>query len=108
MKGVQEARDVMEVTSAPDGRATWEFGAEVKGGQCTSSRAGSAHMTFSAPHGTSNAVRSRTSAGHAATIAGTPIKSGFPLSRKAILRSTDRRPHTHRGMACVLGVESAP
>jgi len=32
VEGVQEARDVMEMTFAPDGRATWEFGAEVKVG----------------------------------------------------------------------------
>jgi hypothetical protein len=33
VKGVQGARDVMEMTFAPDGRATWEFGAEVEVGQ---------------------------------------------------------------------------
>jgi hypothetical protein len=33
VKGVQGTRDVMEMTFAPDGRATWEFGAEVKVGQ---------------------------------------------------------------------------
>src|ERR1035437_3991217 len=41
-------------------------------------------MTSSAPRSTSNAVRSRTSAGHAATIAGAPIKPGFPSSRRTI------------------------
>src|SRR5450759_302826 len=51
-------------------------------------------MTSSAPRSTSNAVRSRTSAGHAATIAGAPIKPGFPSSRRTIrLRlTTDERP----------------
>lgn len=33
VKGVQRARDVMELTFARDGRATWEFGAEVMAGQ---------------------------------------------------------------------------
>jgi len=33
VKAVQGAADVMEMTFAPDGRATWQFGAEVKAGQ---------------------------------------------------------------------------
>ena len=33
VEGVQGTRDVMEMTFAPDGRATWEFGPEVKLGQ---------------------------------------------------------------------------
>src|ERR1019366_4428990 len=47
-------------------------------------------MTSSAPRSTSNAVRSRTSAGHAATIAGAPIKLGFPSSRRTIRLRTPR------------------
>jgi hypothetical protein len=41
-------------------------------------------MTSSAPRSTSIAVRSRTSAGHAATTAGAPIKPGFPSSGRTI------------------------
>jgi hypothetical protein len=33
VKGVQGAGDIMEMTFAPDGRATWQFGKEVKTGQ---------------------------------------------------------------------------
>ncbi|MHB1527766.1 MAG: hypothetical protein ACYCZN_16120 [Candidatus Dormibacteria bacterium] len=33
VKGVQGTSDIMEMTFAPDGRATWQFGAEVKAGQ---------------------------------------------------------------------------
>ena len=33
VKGVQVAGDIMEITFAPDGRATWQFGPEVKAGQ---------------------------------------------------------------------------
>jgi len=33
VKGVQGAADILEMTFAPDGRATWQFGAEVKAGQ---------------------------------------------------------------------------
>ncbi|MGH9092616.1 MAG: hypothetical protein ACRDZR_14760 [Acidimicrobiales bacterium] len=33
VKGVQGAGDVMEMAFAPDGRATWQFGAEVKARQ---------------------------------------------------------------------------
>ena len=41
-------------------------------------------MTSSAPRSTSNAVRSRTSPEYAATLAGAPIKPGFPTSRRTI------------------------
>ncbi len=33
VKGVQEAAGIMEMTFAPDGRATWQFGREVEPGQ---------------------------------------------------------------------------
>lgn len=33
VKRVQGAGDIMEMTFAPDGRATWQFGGEVKPGQ---------------------------------------------------------------------------
>lgn len=33
VKGVQGAGAVMEMTFAPDGRATWQFGTEVKAGE---------------------------------------------------------------------------
>lgn len=33
VKGVQGTSDIMEMTFSPDGRATWQFGAEVKAGQ---------------------------------------------------------------------------
>lgn len=33
MKGVQGVGDIMEMAFAPDGRATWQFGPEVKIGQ---------------------------------------------------------------------------
>jgi hypothetical protein len=54
-------------------------------------------MTSSAPRSTLNAVQSRTSAGHAATIAGAPIKPGFPSSRRTIgLRNRPLRPRPLR------------
>jgi hypothetical protein len=33
VKGVLGASDIMEMTFAPDGRATWQFGSEVRVGQ---------------------------------------------------------------------------
>ncbi len=33
VKAVQGTGNIMEMTFAPDGRATWQFGAEVKYGQ---------------------------------------------------------------------------
>lgn len=33
VNGVQGAGDIMEMTFVPDGRATWQFGDEVKAGQ---------------------------------------------------------------------------
>ena len=33
VKAVQGTADIMEMTFAPDGRATWQFGAEIKAGQ---------------------------------------------------------------------------
>ena len=32
VRGVQAADNIMEMTFAPDGRATWQFGADVKAG----------------------------------------------------------------------------
>lgn len=33
VKSVQDAGDIMEMTSAPDGRATWQFGSQITVGQ---------------------------------------------------------------------------